>query len=320
MDSGTLYQLRNLINRRNVVSIPKNNVAACEEFFLLVVEAHILAAAMSVFSMTNLSDAPSKTFFPDGSDNLDFLQKRQLLMLAVQSITDQFVSISVPDAKKKRSEESDNVQAYASQVLTMGLLLMEFNDAVREGDGSRILRCWRFFLLVFKATNRKNYAIEAFVLLAQYQFLLSPRLAYQLKWNRTVNVHGRPGKNISCDLHMEHLNRACKDAISNLGANVTDSGIERVGKCIGELGKITHNFDEVHGIAKQSDKHTHRSDERDLNKILKQVKEVSDVFSTNHGRQHSHFPKFEVNILSTIDTKKLKLWMNEQYQKLITYH
>lgn len=126
MDGGTLYQLRNLINRRNVVSVPKNNVAACEEFFLLVVEAHILAAAMSVFGMTNLSDAPSKTFFPDGSDNLDSLQKQQLLMLAVQSITDQFVSISVPDAKKKRSEESDNVQAYASQVLTMGLLLMEF--------------------------------------------------------------------------------------------------------------------------------------------------------------------------------------------------
>ena len=45
MDGGTLYQLQNL---RNVVTVPKNNVAACEEeFFLLVVEAHILAAAMS---------------------------------------------------------------------------------------------------------------------------------------------------------------------------------------------------------------------------------------------------------------------------------
>ena len=66
MDGGTLYQLRNLVNRRNVVNVPKNNVAACEEFFLLVVEAHILAAAMSVFSMANLTDVPSKTFFPDG--------------------------------------------------------------------------------------------------------------------------------------------------------------------------------------------------------------------------------------------------------------
>ena len=35
-----------------------------------------------------------------------------------------------------------------------------------------------------------------------------------------------------------NLNRACKDAISNLGANMTDTGIEHIGKCIGELGKL----------------------------------------------------------------------------------
>ena len=102
--------------------------------------------------------------------------------------------------------------------------------------------------------------------------------------------------------------------------NVTDQGIEHVGKCIDELGKITHNFDEVHAVAKQSDKHACRSDENDLKKILKQINEISNVFSTNHGRQHSRFPKFEANILSSIDTKKLKLWMNEQYQTLVTYH
>ena len=33
-----------------------------------------------------------------------------------------------------------------------------------------------------------------------------------------------------------------------------------------------NNFDEVHDVAKQSDKHTHRSDENGLKKILKQVK------------------------------------------------
>ena len=32
---------------------------------------------------------------------------------------------------------------------------MEFVDAVREGDGKRILRCWRYFLLLFKATGRR---------------------------------------------------------------------------------------------------------------------------------------------------------------------
>ena len=41
MDSGTLYQLQKLINWWNAVKDPSNNVAPCEEFLMLVVEAHI---------------------------------------------------------------------------------------------------------------------------------------------------------------------------------------------------------------------------------------------------------------------------------------
>ena len=55
-DIGTLFQLRNLINRRNVVVTPKNDVAACEDFFLTVVEAHIISAAMELFEMAKMDD------------------------------------------------------------------------------------------------------------------------------------------------------------------------------------------------------------------------------------------------------------------------
>ena len=33
---------------------------------------------------------------------------------------------------------------------------MEFKDAIREGDGNRVLRVWKYFLLLFKAADRKN--------------------------------------------------------------------------------------------------------------------------------------------------------------------
>ena len=45
------------------------------------------------------------------------------------------------------------------------------------------------FRIVFKACGRKNYAIEAFTMLAQYHFLFSDRMCMQLIWSRTVNVH-----------------------------------------------------------------------------------------------------------------------------------
>ena len=66
-----LYQLRNIINRRNVVKDPSQNVTACEDFFTLVVEAHIIAAATTVFGMRSLE--PSILHFPKGSSELDSL-------------------------------------------------------------------------------------------------------------------------------------------------------------------------------------------------------------------------------------------------------
>ena len=70
---------------------------------------------------------------------------------------------------------------------------MNFKDAVREGDGEHVLLLWKFMLLVFKATGRKNYALEALTLLSQYYILLPPNLAEQLKWSRFINIHGCPG-------------------------------------------------------------------------------------------------------------------------------
>ena len=129
----------------------------------------------------------------------------------------------------------DHILEYGQDALTLGLLYMEFIDAVREGDGERILRCWRYFLLLFKATGRKNYSIEAFTLLFQYHFLYSERMRMQLIWGRTINVHGRIGRNIACDLHMEHLNQECKCSI---GANITDESMQRVGSSLRSSTRI----------------------------------------------------------------------------------
>lgn len=37
-----MYQLRNLINRRDVVTDPKKDMNSCEDFFELVTNAHVL--------------------------------------------------------------------------------------------------------------------------------------------------------------------------------------------------------------------------------------------------------------------------------------
>ena len=90
------------------------------------------------------------------------------------------------------------------------MLFLEFKDAIREGDGTRVLCCWKYFMLVFRASGHTNYCLEAFNLFVQYYYTLTPRLAEQMLWGRFINNEGKMGHNISCDLHMEHLNRTIK--------------------------------------------------------------------------------------------------------------
>ena len=215
--------------------------------------------------MKSIEDDPTTSdIFPAGCQELDSIQRRNVLVMATRRIVDKYVNIDLPEADKAKSSDKsrDLVLAYARQVLTLGLFLMEFVDAIREGDGNRIVRCWRFFLLLFKASQKKKYAIEAFTLLCQFHFVFSERMKQQLIWSRTVNVHGNPGKNVPMDLHMEHLNRDCKTAIARLGANVTEQAVKRVGKCLGEMIKVTRNFDSQTGVPLESGYHTTRSEER----------------------------------------------------------
>ena len=172
-DACTLYHLRNLINRRDVVQKPEKRVTPCEEFFLLVTEAHICAVVMQVFSMSSVTDSPSTVLFPEGCTNLKPLQRWNVLKLATSSIVEQFVDISYPTPTTEK--DGDHVRAYAKEVLSLGLLLMEFIDAVREGDGARIVRCWKYFLPLFKSAGRTNYSIEAFNLLLELEYVMTPQ-------------------------------------------------------------------------------------------------------------------------------------------------
>ena len=196
-DKGTLFQLRNLLNRRNVSKQPKDNFDACDEFFNTITDSHVVAAAMKIFNMKLISDTPCLPLTKDVC-LLHSKEERQDALLAVsQTLVSEFVYLN----SEKGTECSDSVFGYACQLLTLGLFYREFCDSIREGDGHRVLRCWRYLLLIFKATGRVNYSIEAFTMLVQYHFLLSQRQSSQLIWSRYVNIHGKPGKNIPADIY-----------------------------------------------------------------------------------------------------------------------
>ena len=52
------------------------------------------------------------------------------------------------------------------------------------------------------------------------------------------------GRNIPCDLHLEHLNRLLKEAVCGLQADITSVAISQVDKSMGTLSDVVEQFDE----------------------------------------------------------------------------
>ena len=163
------------------------------------------------------------------------------------------------------------------EVISLGLFFEEYVDAVREGDGSRVLRCLKYLLPSFKGSNRKNYSLEVLHTLYQYYYVLSPREAEEMLWCRFVNVSGLPGRNIAADLQMEHLNRVLKDSIHQ----PSNKSITHAGKVNDWLTKQLVNNINV------------------------------DVFLKISGRYHRSFKLLKSSSLNSISTTTLNNWIKE---------
>ena len=143
-DKGTLYHLRNLINFSAVPqNEPEKKMKATEDFFLIVLQAPVISSAHSILQ-----------------NNTD-LHTTHLL---AEEIVAKFVDIEIPS---RLQPSNDGIYDYACEVLTLLLIWHNFHDAIKEGDGNRVMLVWKLLLLVFKATNRRNYSIEAATLLIQ---------------------------------------------------------------------------------------------------------------------------------------------------------
>ena len=64
-DQGTLYHIRNRLNRSNVPTEVKRDFNACEDFIETVISSHIVAAALTVFGMKSVSDSAESSILPE---------------------------------------------------------------------------------------------------------------------------------------------------------------------------------------------------------------------------------------------------------------
>ena len=91
-----------------------------------------------------------------------------------------------------RQISKDGVFDYASAVLNDGLILFELRDTIHEGDGPRMICCWKFMILYWWHGHTK-YFNEVVQLISAIEVLASQRIAHELIWCHTMHLWGEAG-------------------------------------------------------------------------------------------------------------------------------
>lgn len=283
-EKGTMYELKNLINQTSVPSDPQNNMNASEDFMLLVLHAHIVAAAKTLQSIDETNDVNE----------------------LARKVVETYVRLPRMNGEEAVAT-NDKVYMYASELLSLGLLWHNFHDSTREADGERILRIWKILLVVFKSSNNYNYAKEALYLLLQYYYVLSECQKAQLLWSRCINTRGLPGKNIACDLFMEHLNRQLKKVIRTMEANVTPKAIQKGARAIAPVQHICQLFEQQTAKSNNSGHHSRPPFGKNFQTILKLLLD-EQILLQQSPREHKSF-KLSCTLME-------KLFANELEKKI----
>ena len=372
-----MYSDKNLVNRRNLKKDVTTAANACRRFFILEVEARIVAATLHVLGMKKIDDLEPTTSTCKLSSNATVEDKKIYLNKVSALVVDQFVvdqkrnldvekSVKkmqsdlqtdfygrypcrylgcsktfaspgklrkdheekheppVPDEsqganilKSTLSHEDDDMLCYQRSLLDYGMLVLNFLDGISEGDGERVVRCWKFFLMYLKHHGRSSkYALEALYLMFQINVLLSPQEAHRLVWNRFVKNKSGIGGNIPLDLQLEFFNKLVKVAIKNQGSGASQNSINRICHSLGITSSLMTNFDRTMAVYKRAGKHVKRSTQGDLEKIVNELM-IHKAFTCTPGRRYKYFTNVSSSLLTGFDMKKMFSWISAHKKFMI---
>lgn len=250
--------------------------------------------------------------FPSCNKRYIYEKRRNNHEVAVHGLT-------IPCENEERSpqdpRDGDGIFNYSHNILKTGLLLKNFQDAVKEGDGSRLERLWKFMMLLYKVTGKTKYALAAIRLHAQLNAMLTPREAHCLRWNRTINLKGGIGRNVAIDQVQEHRVKETKELMSGHGANLTFPSAQIYSRASDGVACVMKNFDKESKVRKESSKHQRRQDADILTvvKILQEIQALKEI----PGRTHSGIGTIPKDPISALDFHDLNAWINKHKRRWV---
>jgi len=196
--------------------------------------------------------------------------------------------------------------------MSFGLLLMSFEDAVKEGDGQRLFNIYKWMLLLYKANNHPKYAYINLLYLVKICAILPEFEAERLKWNRFINNKGGKGLNIPLDLHKEHQNKLLKTMWRALGPNLNEKNAARIAGTLESMEKILSSVDSDCKLSDRSSYRSVKQKEEAVHQITTDLVSINAFHFTRHRKGHPSFSDIDSNMLSGLDYRDLHRWMKEK--------
>jgi hypothetical protein len=217
----------------------------------------------------------------------------------------------------QHSENADYILNYQKALFTINLLLQNLNDSIKEGDGERLINSYKLVLVYFKATSHHKYSYALVKLFSSIR--LEPENAFKLIWSRFINTVGQKGRNISRDLHLEHLNNFLKELMKGLRNNVNECNAKRLSCALHHTKKIISSFESSNNIKSKYNGNGVPSTFEDVKKLALLMHD-SNVFKVIPGREYPSFPKFVDTLMDCEKTTKLHKWKAEKEREFKMLH
>ena len=215
-------------------------------------------------------------------------------------------------AQEAQDHSEECVHNYHSARLTFGLLMMVFNDSVKEGDSASLLKFLKVALLFLHTHNRVKYAYVVLLFLAKVYAILSEKLAFEVLHNRAFNNSRKAGGNFPLDLRMEHLNKLLKLALKQLASNISEPATQRIAKSLSTLEDILCMADIDCNLKARSGFHSSKHLDETVITITKDLHDIK-AFSVQPGREYKSFKGFKRNLLHKLDYREFYSWVSKLF-------
>ena len=190
-----------------------NATDAVDDFVQIALSSHIIATAMECFGMESLGDKPNPDLVPSNLESLDKKEKKQVLFELVGKW--HWTTPTLLCLVKSVSSLQQALMVYAKELLSLVLLHEEFEDAVRGAWWHACATVLEIYAACFQSRQSNQLFYWSTVTTGSVS---SVSITKTCPAADMVTVHQYPRLAWPpCDLHMEHINCACKTAATSLG-------------------------------------------------------------------------------------------------------